>query len=222
MMRTAILVLCLVASAASVAAPPDTLAEQAAAAKAAGKSEITMFTIAEPVRVESLEDALARYDIAVARVTGRITRVEDERRIETWYRLRLDELLTERSAVATAPPSTEITSNDYPQELQPLGPWEVLVRISGGRVEIDGVEFRVGVEPWTPLEPGGEYLVFLKLPPDHRMARLPLVGHGVFRVDDGDALEPVLDATRQHIVWRELAGRYRASLERFRRAVQSR
>lgn len=162
-------------------------------AKTEGKTSLTLLgPIAEyPGMGMSLDDALQKYSSVVAEVVESNTYLGDADVINTAYKFRILEVVTQKNAVFcdTCPPLRDVSA-----KLHTTVSNEFLLELSGGTVTVDGVKVRMANTGGLEFEPGKKYLLFISFTPGG-MARLAAGPAGVFRVkeDDDDTVEAIAE-----------------------------
>jgi hypothetical protein len=167
-------------------AEPGTLRWHAQQARDRGKTRVT---IGSPVgiyaNVQNLDEALSIFTVAVVEPVASMTVATDSAHIATWHKLRILERLNTH-------PLPQGDGMEIPRELQPVGPQEVVVRVPGGTVNIDGIEITSEDKEFPPLVSGRKYVAFLRPDASGKYALLQLGSKGIYTVSDSK-MEPLLD-----------------------------
>jgi len=128
-----------------------------------------------------LDEALRDYSVVIVEPIESKSYMVDSDNIETWYRFRIREMVSQRdpkSCDTCSPPTAS------PQDMAPARSGEFLLAISGGTVTVDGVQVTMTNGSIPRFENGKEYLLFLSLMP----SGVAVLGSGpsaVFRVNEG-------------------------------------
>lgn len=106
-------------------------------AKASGRSEIEILAPKiTPPGVDSLYVIRDQYSVIIAQPVKILTTLSsDGNLIETWYKLKVSELITKQPSVPQAPPLGQYA----PPEILPVGAGEILLPSDAGEVTIDGI-----------------------------------------------------------------------------------
>lgn len=167
----------------------DSLVEIARQKKAEGqdKARVSGLTIDYGGADMELDEALRNYSIFVAEPIESKSFALGPTRIHTWHRFRILETLARKSywSCSTCPQIAAI-----PQEMGQPNYDEFFVAISGGVLNIEGVEI---TQPYSSLhfEEGNKYLMFINLAPS-QVAIVAGGPSGVFQLDKNDSLNPLM------------------------------
>ena len=190
---------------------------RASRAKSEGKTSITLRgPIAEyPGMGMSLDTALQKHSAVVAEVIETNTYIGDADVINTAYKFRIFEAITQNNAEVCdgCAPVRDISA-----KLHPASSNEFLIELSGGTLTVDGVKVHMLNTGGLEFEPGKKYLLFISFTPGG-MARLAAGPVGVFRVRDDDILESV--GSSDYPIPNEIAARHSMKLTRFRQSKGS-
>lgn len=166
-----------------------TLAWHARRAKARGEREVVVpagrWRFA---KFSSLENALDRFTVVVAKPMDSVSRVRSPYAIETWYKFKVREYLNRREwpTCQTCPPPP-----DAPAELLPLEEDEILISRASGTVIVDGVKITSVENNYPPFSKSQEYLLFVKLDHNHKVGEITVSHYGVFTVNEQGAIRRV-------------------------------
>src|SRR5205807_3808648 len=113
---------------------PTTLSSRIKIAKAKGDRQV-VFPGPIPIYDDfgSLDEAIANYEIVVARPIEKVSFLLDPRDITSFYRLEIMETLSPQKLAKCCFPK------DAPNELLPLNTNEVYLRVGGGTLMLDGI-----------------------------------------------------------------------------------
>jgi hypothetical protein len=131
----------------------------------------------------NLDETLKNYSVLIAETIEGKSFALDSRDIRTWYKFRILETLSPRSYwyCSTCPQIAAL-----PQEMGQPNYDEFFVGISGGVINIEGIEI---TQPYSSVhfEEGNKYLMFVNLSPSQAAF---IVGgpSGVFQLDKDDTL----------------------------------
>ena len=186
-------------------------------AKAEGKTSVTLLgPIAEYMGMGmSLDEALQKYSAVVAEVVESNTYLSDADVINTAYKFRILEAVTQKNAVFcdTCPPLRDVSA-----KLHPAFSNEFFLELSGGTLIVDTVKVHMVNTGGIEFEPGKKYFLFISFTPGG-MARLAAGPVGVFRVRDDDVLESVGSA--DYPIPYQIATRHSKKLTRLKEAAKS-
>jgi hypothetical protein len=160
--------------------------------------------------VNDLNEALSLYDAVVAHPTDKISVIADERNVMTFYKFKIDEVLSRRESMKASCCGAE----KPPVDLPPLKPKEFYLRAGGGTVLLDGINITVE-EEFGDLLKHRKYLLLLSLDPSSNIGLVKLGTSGVFALDSEDVLEPL--NKNPDMLSRQLQEQYGKSLTRLRR-----
>lgn len=191
---------------------PGSLKWYAEIAKAKGKKQITFDAGFENYAVaRSLAEAVPYYSLVKVSLIDSVPRILDEKQIETWWRFRVVEILSEQQIVNC--------DRCPPLRMPPLAlgtplQGQLLIPKKGGAATIDGVTVISSDHQLPDFEPTHEYLLFVSLDDSKTVGNLGMGPAGVY------GLKP--DGTLQHLdnrpyeIWSEIESKYGASVERLR------
>ena len=190
-----------------------TMEGMAQRALARGSNTITLETTVEGIDVASLDDALAKYSVIVATPTyAQSYRVGDS--IETWYKLRTLETISQRSYV---PPCDSCGSpSAIPGGVPAPAADEVLSSQIGGTLVVSGVTFTetAGI---PLLISGSSYVLFVNINPANKVATV--VGGGFALSADGNTLAPLDTSDSPSSIVTGVSLRFGNSLNQLRAAL---
>lgn len=137
-------------------------------------------------KLTTLQKAFALYDAVVVVPIAAVTEATDDYHIYTWYKLKVLERLSSH-------PHPELDVETIPDGLKPLHKDEVVTRIVGGTVLVDGVFVKM-VSPSSPLlAMGKRHLLFLVPDGSGSFEQLRTGADTIFTIDNDDKLEPLVD-----------------------------
>lgn len=165
--------------------------------------------------IDSSDDAISRYSVILAVPIDKTSYVwsDENQTIGSWYKLRVDEILSQRSYsacdVCPPPPDppAELTANSN----------EILLPKYGGSVVLNGVTINSLDPDFPDYSFSASYLIFLDLDSGRRVGVVGSGPAGVFAVQ-GDTLVPV--TPRSNPLASDIATRYGNSLSQLRAALQ--
>ncbi len=163
----------------------DSLVEIARGKKAEGqdKARVSGLIIDYPGAGMDLNEALKNYSVFVAEPIESKSFTHGPTSIHTWHKFRIIETLARKSywTCSTCPQIAAI-----PQEMGQPNHDEFFVAVSGGVLNIEGVEI---TQPDSSLhfEAGNKYLMFVNLAPS-QVAIVAGGPSGVFQLDKNDTL----------------------------------
>jgi hypothetical protein len=185
-------------------------------AKGEGKTNVTLLgPVAEyPGMGMSLDIALQRYSAVVAEVVETNTYLSDADVINTAYKFRILDSITQKDAVLcdTCPPLRDVS-----EKLHPAFSNEFLLELSGGTLIVDGVKVRMTNTAGLEFEARKKYLLFISFTPGG-MARLAAGPVGVFRVRDDDVLESV--GNSDYPIPDQISTRHSKKLTKFKQDIK--
>lgn len=161
-----------------------------------------------------VEEALRDYSVVVAEVIAGKSYAFDSYSIGTWYKFRITDALSQRSA-AYCPTCPEIP--EAPQDLSPINSDEFVLATGGGTVNIDGIDVTVNDRSLPVFESGKKYLLVISLKPT-RVAVLGAGPSGVFRVTDDGRLDAINE--RNYPMQAEIAQRFAGKLSELKSHVK--
>lgn len=167
--------------------------------------------------VRTVDEALIHNEAIIASPIKEKSEVVDDDSIQTWYKVRVLENLSDKNVLRCADcvPSTLVV----PQELLPLNKDEILILQSGGSVVVDSVQVVMSDPAFPKLELGGRYLLFLQTDQSRRIGFLMMGPTGVYTMDNDDKLTPI--NIKPHPFKSEMSDRYNSSIESIRGHVRS-
>lgn len=170
-------------------AEKNSLKEIARRSKEEGKDKVTIPGpfIEYPGMNLKVDEALRGYSVVVAEVITSKSYAFDIYSIETWYKFRIADALSERNA-QYCPTCPEV--GEVPQDFLPINSDEFVLATDGGTLNIDGVQVTVNDRSLPVFEAGKKYLLVISLTPT-RVAILGTGPVGVFLVSDDGKLEAV-------------------------------
>lgn len=159
-------------------------------ARASGRNEINSAVNVEFDDVDSLDEAISRYTVIVAEPIARRSYVVDDLFLETWYKFRVSETLSQRTPYR-CPECTPAAVTDPPADMLPLNPNEILIHTAGGEVTIDGVSITETVADLPAFMTSQRYLLFLNYDASRKLGGIPIGPRGAYMVIGSDTLSPV-------------------------------
>ena len=161
----------------------------AAQAQQQGRTHVALGIQPNYPAVGDLNAATSDYSLFVGELVATRT-VWDEASdsIETWYKFKTTERLTQRTySVCThcSPPTP-------PSDLLPLQQGEFLVPLTGGSVLIDNVVVETILADFTVMVPGQKYLLFLNFNGANNIGNLAIGPRGALLVTSEGTFAPVV------------------------------
>lgn len=160
--------------------------------------------------VDDLNEALTLYDVVIAHPIDKISIAPDERNIMTFYKFKIDEVLSQRENIKTACCDIE----KAPVALPPLKPKEFYLQAGGGTLLFEGINVSVE-EEFGDLLKHQKYLLLLSLNPSSNIGLVKLGPSGVFALDSTGVLETL--SKKPDVLSRQLEEQYGKSLARLKR-----
>lgn len=174
---------------------PELVTERAAAAKAAGKTEVTFpsLTNTYPVEVKGLTHAIMEFTVVVG--TPRKTQsvlVEDGAGIGTWYSVEIEQTIADHACTLCALLTFDkLPGGAKPASLLPVPAHSMIFVRRGGSITVDGIQVTETEKGVATLSEGKKYLFVVDKSPAG-IARLVLNDAGIFTVGaDGNTLAPL-------------------------------
>jgi hypothetical protein len=176
-------------------------------AKAKGQREVLISaSLVDYAVPRNLDEAFAYHDLVLAEMVSSNSFSAD-RDIRTWYKFRLIETLSTRTANCSTCP----TPDEPPSELLPLNEGEFLLSQFGGEVSIDGVKVVSKNSQFPAFERGTKYLIFLSFDSNRIVASAPMGPWGTF-ISGADEKIQAIDNKLIHGLRSELSNRFNDSL----------
>ena len=167
----------------------------------------------------TLDEAITQNGVVLAQAIDRKSVVLGNNGIETWYRFRIIENLSNKKL----PECRDCGGRDYlnPKEMLPLDSDEILVPAGGGILNVDGVELVASYGNRGPyqFELSRRYVLFLKADASGQIGLVTMGPTGVFMVGDSDELEPNPEV--QHPLQSEIVRRFGSSTELLRTHIRN-
>jgi hypothetical protein len=186
-------------------------------AKASGRSEIEILAPKiTPPGVDSLYVIGDRYSVIIAQPVKILTTLSsDGNLIETWYKLKVSELITKQPSVPQEPPLGQYA----PLEILPVGAGEALLPSDAGEITIDGIRVIQRSAFGFRLQLNHSYVLCVYLESSGAIAQLAALTEGVFEIDsDGSSLLPM--GRQDHPLVKDIHQRTGNSLEFLRKVLQ--
>jgi hypothetical protein len=199
--------------------PPRTgsLRWYAAQAQQQGRTHVTLGIQPHYPAVSDLNAAISDYSLFVGELVATST-VWDEASdsIETWYKFRTTERLTQRAYFAC----THCSPPTPPSDLLPLQQGEILVPLTGGSVLIDNTIVETVLADFTTMVTGQKYLLFLNFNGTNNVGNLSMGPRGALLVTSESTFEPVVSipAGSTEVISNGLITQYNNSLAQLRAA----
>jgi len=189
-----------------------TYKERLKRAKARGEKKIRSYSAIPLYASVDLDTALSIYDLVIGDfVFSKSFATDDNGQIVTWYKFKVLETLSRAKQ-----PVSDIDS--VPTELLPLASDEVLVRKTGGSVEIDGMEIEMEEVDFPPFEKSKKYLLLLALDHAKQAGSIQVGPSGAFIVKADDTLEPI---NKNRIYYKtHIEGRYGSTVSKLREKLK--
>jgi hypothetical protein len=187
------------------------LIERARQVKAKGGTQVSLpGPIPMYDDVDDLNEALNIYDVVIAHPTDKISVAPDARNVMTFYKFKIDEVISQPENIKTPCCGLERAPVDLPR----LKPKEFYLQAGGGTVPIEGVNVSVE-EEFGDLLKHQKYLLLLSLNPSSNIGMVKLGPSGVFTLDSADVLETL--NKKPDVLSRQLEEQYGKSLARLKR-----
>jgi hypothetical protein len=174
---------------------PELVSARAAAAKAAGKTEVTFpsLTNTYPVEAKGLTHAITEFTVVVG--TSRKTQpvlLEDGAGIGTWYSVEIEQTIADHACTLCALLTFDkLPGGAKPASLLPVPAHSMVFVRRGGSMTVDGVQVTETEKDVATLTEGKKYLFVVDKSPAG-IARLVLNDAGIFVVgEDGNTLTPL-------------------------------
>ncbi len=202
-----------VASRVQITAIPGTLdwyAQKAQAEGTAGyKFRGGMIEYNQP---DSWDQVLSTYSFVVVEViSSRSYATAANYDIDTWYKLKVIETLSQKDVMACDACPTFPVAPDY---MLPLQANEILVSKAGGTLDYNGVTLISESTDFPDFLTSQRYLLILKLNASSRVGDIEIGPAGVYKINSAGIMEPL------HPAWdpysNELSGRYSDSIYQLR------
>jgi hypothetical protein len=156
-----------------------------------------------------LDEALKDYSVVIAEPIESKSFITDSlEEIRTAYKLRILETLSRRNAISC---SSCPLINDVSDKVQPALHNEFILELSGGTVNVDGVEITMVSDGTLKIEEGQRYLMFISFTPGS-MARVIGGPSGMFRITSDESLEAM--GKGKHRLAVEIGTRFSKSLSK--------
>lgn len=175
------------------------LSRRASDAKAKGQKSVALSVGIEFLPdVPSLSSAIEQHTVVLSQLISQQAVIEDDIRLITWYKFKILEELSGRPSSAITHNLDQIDQNILPNRLLPLSENdEFLVVLAGGTVVIDGVTLTSWHAGSSPFVESQKYLLFLTFSPDRKVAMIPLLANGVFRINNEGVLRTIAESDHQ-------------------------
>ncbi len=150
-------------------------------AKQEGKTQLTIFMStagALQPYVPTFEDAKNSFSLAIVKIEGHKSFVQNAENIYTIHKLKVINLLSRRPATPTSVSLDDFHIDDVP----PLSADEIWLLQAGGTATIEGVTIDQKAVELPNLEAGKRFLVFLDISSAGKLATAPLLQNGWFEV----------------------------------------
>jgi hypothetical protein len=176
----------------------DSIQSRAAAAKAAGKTEVSFPApgVSYPFVPAGLVHASSEFSVVVGIPVAKQTVVENDTSISTWYSIEIEQTISNRPCKMCSLLTLEgLPKSLQPSSLLPIPAHSMLLIRRGGTITADGVAVTETEGGLSALTTGKKYLFVVDKSPKG-MVRLVLNDAGIFAVgDDGDTLTPITPAS---------------------------
>lgn len=166
-----------------------------------------------PPIVESLQQAARAYSVVLATPMSKETVIEADRQLRTWYRMRILERISTAPASVLSLSLSDVIKPERPTK-QIHSSDEVFLLQHGGTMIVDGVTVIQRMTDFPPLDPGTQYLCFIDIGTDGRIALAHL---SMFQVKGRDELKPLSQAG--YPLASEIRAQHHNSLLAVRRAI---
>ncbi|MGH9932157.1 MAG: hypothetical protein ACREA9_23390 [Pyrinomonadaceae bacterium] len=183
-------------------------------ALARGSNTVKLETTVEGIDVASLDDALAKYSVIVVRPTYAQSFRAGDLSIETWYKLRVIETISQKPYV---PPCDSCGSPSNPLSGVPApAADEFLSYETGGTLIVNGVTF-VETAGLPLLFASNTYVLFSNINPANKVATV--VGGGFKLSADNSTLVPLDIGDSPSCIVTGVSSRFGNSLNQLRAAL---
>ena len=150
----------------------------------------TAITVPAPLGIhawiKSLDQALSTYQVAVAIPIASATESVECYHIYTWYKLRIVEELISH-------PNPDVPAESIPKSVSPAKASEVVVRIPGGSLTVDGIKVTFVDHDEHLLTLNEKYLFFLSPDSSGRSAIFRCGSDSVFPIHSGNKIATPLE-----------------------------
>lgn len=165
---------------------------------------------------KDFETAAAAYTVVVARPVASVGRVNEEGVINTSYKFRMLEVLSEPASQKF--PFT--FGRELPAELQPFGDGEFLVSMRGGTADLEGVEVTTKYDEFEPFSTSTTYLLFLEFDTTKRVGAMTMGPLSALKVNEDSTVE-TLDK-KAHPIKRAVDADFNNSFEQLKSHFEGR
>jgi hypothetical protein len=167
-----------------------------------------------------LADALKYYSLVRATPVQAKTYVEDGRKLVTWYKLHVAEMLSSAPVLPNAFGLEDVHPDIYPHDLLPVAEDELLVVRNAGSALVDGVQI-TREDDFPEFSILREYLIALALDKSGTVGAMHLGPHGAFRIGEADSLVPLVESLNNPLAI-EIRQRFGGSLRAIRNVTRKR
>lgn len=193
-----------------------TIRERGELAKLRGKKQVVVpGTISlHPVvkTVDEMDKTLSSYSLVLADPIGEIGYLGNSNTINSWYKFRLVDLITQ-----AVQPRPAFALRELPRELFPVKNDEFLVPIPGGTVTLDGVQVTQRDQNFPPFDQTKRYLLLVSFDPSTKVAELALGSQAVLIVNADNSLDAHFD---QQLLQQAIKQFHNGSLDQLKRNKQ--
>jgi len=165
---------------------------------------------------KDMDTAAAVYSVVIAQPVTMKTLLKDNERINTLYKFRTLEVLSEPAQSKF--PYT-FTGNP-PAELQPLQEGEFLVSLSGGTTTLEGIEVTAKYDNFEPFSLSKKYLLFVEFDTTRRVGGMDMGPLSALAINDDGTLE-TLDK-QKHKIKATIDEHFDNSLEKLKAYLKTR
>ena len=181
-------------------------------AKARGDKKMRSYAAMPLYASADLNTAVLIYDWVIGEfVFSKSFATNDDGHVATWYKFKVTETLSRAKQ-----PVSDIDA--VPGELLPLASDEILVRKTGGSVEIDGMEIEMEEVGFPPFEIGKKYLLLLAIDHAKQAGHVQVGPSGALIVTADGTLEPV---SKNEVYYKtQIENRYGISVSKLREKLK--
>ena len=217
---------------------PDkgTIAWHARLAKAKGLRKVALpGPIVDYGMAENLDEALSFFSVVVAEPISHKTHIastlaldtnnkvyeyKKDNEIHTWYKFRILENLSGKSLRDCSACQDDVDWEKLiPQDMLPVNRDEIMMRVNGGTVELDGVTVTEIYRLPKFLE-SNRYLLFLATETSGKVAGFGMGAAGIYRISTENTLIPF--SKENNPVIHDITGLYNSSLDSLKTYIRNR
>ncbi len=194
-----------------------------------------MMTISCYSTVENLDEALSEFSPVVAQpirkksyITGalvldsdnEIRKLDKDDQIHTWYKFRILENLSGKSLRGCSSCQDDVDWEKLiPQDMLPVNKDEIMMRVDGGTVEIDGVTV-TEIYQLPKFSESNRYLLFLATENSEKVAGFGMGRSGIYTISPENKLIPA--SKENDRVIHDITSLYNSSLDSLKTYIWNR